>query len=63
MIQALTAYGAVIPKAFANRKAALAWAEAEGDRWPGCRIVLRTRRGLRTIWRAPAEERPAERAA
>jgi hypothetical protein len=52
---ALTAYGVEIPKALATRRAALAWAEANADRFPGCRIVQRTARGLRTVWRHSGE--------
>jgi hypothetical protein len=50
-LQALTAYGVAIPKSFADRSHALKWAEENGHTYPGCRIVTRTAKGLRTIWR------------
>lgn len=50
-LQALTVYGARIPKAFADRQKALEWAEANGATFPGCRLVTITARGPRTIWR------------
>lgn len=58
---ALTAYGVTIPRAFADRKAALAWAETEGSRYPRCKIVQKTARGLRTVWKEgeQAQERAA----
>lgn len=52
---ALTMYGAVIPKAFANKAAALAWAEAEGDKYPRCRIVRLIGTATRTIWKQQAD--------
>lgn len=58
---ALTFYNVPIPRFLGSRKDALAWAEAEGHRWPGSRIVQRTAQGERTIWRAPVEQ--AERVA
>jgi hypothetical protein len=48
---ALTAYGITIPRAFADKRAALAWAETEGHRWPGSRIVQKTDTWSRTIWK------------
>ena len=61
-LQALTVYGARIPKAFADRQKALEWAEANGATFPGCRVVQLTTRGPRTIWRhdpaAPQETQP-----
>lgn len=60
MIRALTAYGVTIPRAFADRKHALAWAEEQGDYWPGCRLVQTFPGGrTRTIWRHQAEREAA----
>lgn len=56
---ALTAYGAVIPRAFADRAHALQWAEEHGDEYPGCRIVRETPLGPRTIWRQAKPEKAA----
>jgi hypothetical protein len=51
MISAQTRYGVTIPRAFADRKAALAWAELNAKDYPGCRIVQATATGPRTIWK------------
>lgn len=56
---ALTAYDVPIPKALASRQDALRWAQEHGPYWPGARIVQRTARGLRTIWKHQAEEQAA----
>lgn len=57
MITALTAYNVTIPKSFADSKAAVAWAEQDGERYGCCRIIRATATGKRTIWRpAPAEQ-------
>lgn len=48
---ALTAYNVQIPKSLPSRKAAMSWAEEHGEKWPGARIVQKTARGLRTVWR------------
>lgn len=58
MITALTRYGTTIPKAFADRKAAVAWASLNAERYGCSRIVRATKRGLRTIWK-PAEQEVA----
>lgn len=50
---ALTAYGVQIPKALADRKAAMEWAETHGELFPGCRIVRRVGVAQRTIWKSP----------
>lgn len=55
MITALTRYDVAIPKAFADRKAALAWAAQNAERYGCDRIVSATARSKRTIWR-PAQE-------
>jgi hypothetical protein len=61
---ALTAYGVPIPKAFADRQAALAWAHEEGHNWPRCRVVRVTAAGQRTtIWRHDPEPQGATTAA
>ena len=54
---ALTAYGVEIPRAFADRQAALAWAQDRGPVFPGCVIVQQTVRGPRVIHRQPSEAR------
>jgi hypothetical protein len=54
-IAALTAYGVPIPRAFADRKAALAQAETLAETFPGCRIVRLTAAGPRTIWKHEPE--------
>lgn len=59
MITALTAYGVTIPKSFADSKAAVAWAEQDGERYGCCRIVRATATGKRTIWRPAQAERVA----
>lgn len=54
---ALTAYDVEIPKALADRKAALEWAETHGETFPGCRVVRRIGTAQRTIWKhAPTEQ-------
>jgi hypothetical protein len=53
---AVTAYGVPIPRYLGDRKAALEWAETEGDRFPGSRIIQHTSQGPRTIWRHEAEK-------
>lgn len=52
---ALTMYDVMIPKAFADKAAALAWAEAEGDQYPRCKIVRQIGTATRTIWRQQAD--------
>jgi hypothetical protein len=54
MIVALTAYGAEIPKSFANRGDAIRWAETEGQRYGAARLVTRNGSAQRTIWTNPA---------
>jgi hypothetical protein len=52
--QAFTAYDVpIVCGSFIDRRSALSWAEREGERWPGARIIQRTASGVRTIWRAP----------
>lgn len=56
MITALTAYGVQIPKSFADRKAAVAWADENAERY-GCQRIVRVTGGSkRTIWRLPVAE-------
>lgn len=49
--EARTAYGVTIPKALHTRSAALLWAQQEGRYFPGSRVVMRTKTGIRTIWK------------
>jgi hypothetical protein len=53
---ALTAYGVQIPRFLATRSEAMAWAESEGARWPGAKIIQKTAKGDRVIWRQPLME-------
>jgi hypothetical protein len=46
----------IVKGEFHNMKAALTWTRQAGKHWPGSRVVQRTARGLRTIWRAPVVE-------
>ena len=49
---ALTARDVPILSVFlGSRQEALEWADANGERWPGSRIVQSTSTGRRTIWR------------
>lgn len=53
---ALTAYDVpIVSGQKPTRYAALEWARQEGGYWPGSRIIQHTKRGPRTIWRAPQE--------
>lgn len=53
--EARTIYGVLIARAFADRKHALTWAADHGDEYPGCRIIMLTKAGPRTIWRHEPE--------
>jgi len=54
MIQALTAYSVpILSKTFTSRKEAVAWASDDGQRYGAVRLIQKTARGPRTIWRAP----------
>lgn len=56
MITALTAYGVAIPKSFADRKAAVEWADQNGERYGCSRIVSEHDNGRkRTIWKPVVE--------
>lgn len=57
--QAVTAYGVAIPRFLGSRSEAMAWAEAHGWQFPGSKIVQKTARGDRVIWRQPLMEAAA----
>jgi hypothetical protein len=56
---ALTAYGVQIPRFLATRSEAMAWAEAHGWQFPGSKIIQKTAKGDRVIWRQPLMEAAA----
>lgn len=60
--QAQTAYGVAIPKALHSRQEAMTWAQENGDKFPGCRIVMKTETWSRTIWKHVAPEAQREAA-
>jgi hypothetical protein len=48
--EARTAYNVTIPKYLGDREDVRFWAEHVGPYFPGCRVVMRTKTGVRTIW-------------